>query len=747
MRGFRRASVKILVLTPLAILASVLAIGPGGLVSYTPATRVGVHSVIAFWIAIPAALAVLAFQRKRFQSNLWLMSALTFPMVIHIGSAALNLLRPSESPIVRVLTDSVSDTLELAILSFLLTGACVSFVRQSKPITQRIPTLLLIPILLLLPLAVFGGMWILILPILTTESLIGLSWMCGIIAISGLFIASTFVPRFKETDPPMDAGYFISSALLFAVSGIASLLTLPEPSLNWELAETLQMAAYLLLALAMGVPFLRRVGFQRRSAYGIIIGLILMAYLPFLITIVIEGIPPIIPSGPTNLLAYTIIHIGAASLSAMMAILLYIYPKKKTSWNHYPLIGLFGMWCGIAVVQVFLLLFPSVAPLGEPITPINVGSILTLVLLCFTARWTKQPPINREDTPSAFELTLALAGLITAVIIGEGINQLVLVLNSSLSGNRTSNTLILGTNLFIMFALAYIIFLLSEDSKGEAPVELYVVFFLAMWILPNILKSYYTLWTAGWWVSEVLLFAGLLAGSPLFTWLYVKTMHKVEDSHRKANMYADLLMHDVSNYNQMMMMSLELLGNHDIPEDQRTRVADDGRQVISISEQLISNVRLLSEADKLKNSELQSTSLVKTIVSALDLFTRRIGSGELIVEFQPDDSQAFVMANELLVHIFLNILYSALECQKRGEIVTISIREIEDSGEDFWQIDIKAPGRKADVEDLYSSGTLGLLAAQLMTESLNGTFSVETYARVDVCEGRLFSIRLHTANV
>ena len=212
-------------------------------------------------------------------------------------------------------------------------------------------------------------------------------------------------------------------------------------------------------------------------------------------------------------------------------------------------------------------------------------------------------------------------------------------------------------------------------------------------------------------------------------------------------MYADLLMHDVSNYNQMMMMSLELLGSHDISEEKRTRVADDGRQVISFSEQLISNVRLLSEADQLKTSELQPTSLVKTIVSALDLFTRRIGSGELIMEFQPKDSQAFVMANEMLVHIFLNILYSALECRKSGETVTITIHETEHSGEDFWQIDIKAPGRKTDEEDGQSSGTLGLLAARIMTESLNGTFAVETFTRVDVCEGRLFSIQLHTAKV
>jgi hypothetical protein len=272
---------------------------------------------------------------------------------------------------------------------------------------------------------------------------------------------------------------------------------------------------------------------------------------------------------------------------------------------------------------------------------------------------------------------------------------------------------------------------------------MYIAFFLAMWILPNVLKSYYVTWSIGWWVSEVLLFVGLLAGPPILIWLYVQSMHEVEDSHKRANMYADLLMHDVSNYNQMMMMSLELLGSTDISENQRTRLADDGRQVISFSEQLISNVRLLSEADIIEVGKLQPTSLVATIVSALNIFTRRIGSGELVIEFKPKDSQAFVMANDLLVHIFINILYSALECRKRGESVKIGIHETESDGDAFWQIDITSPGRSADQEDGFSSGNLGLLAARMMTESLKGKFTMETFARTDICEGRLFSILLH----
>ena len=86
-----RAIAKILILVPLGVFASWFFIGPGGLVSHSPATRVGVHSVLAFWISIPAALVLLSYHRKKQRSSILMLSALAFSIMIHIGSAALNI--------------------------------------------------------------------------------------------------------------------------------------------------------------------------------------------------------------------------------------------------------------------------------------------------------------------------------------------------------------------------------------------------------------------------------------------------------------------------------------------------------------------------------------------------------------------------------------------------------------------------------------------------------------------------------
>jgi hypothetical protein len=737
-RGLKRALAKIIILVPLAVIATFFAVGPGQIVSYTPATRVGVHSVIAFWISIPGALALLAFQKRPIRASVLMSSALLLAILIHIGSAAKNRLIINLETVSRVLSDTVLDLFEFTLYALLITGAMICYLLTSKGKTLAKRNF--ISVLLLMPLAIYGFAAFAS-PLVTQNLLSSIGYATGIIGVIGFLLATVLVFVHPDDDIPFDRGYFASALILLAVATYTTMSNIPNPSLNWEYGETLQMASFLLICLAMAVPYLKRSGYRRRNAYGLTLGLVLMVYLPFLLTIILESMSLTFFFEPFNLLAYAIVHLGAASLSGMMAILLYIYPRPEASRNHFPLVLLFGLWAAISVILVFMFSIPSLVLQGEPIIPFVVGSVVSQALLIYTILWTVRPPIDREK-PSIQRLAIVLSFFILLVVVGESINQIVLSINPLLAESPYGAFILLGSNFGIMFTFTYLVFLLAGVSEGKPSVVIYIASFLAMWILPNVLKSYYTTWTIGWWVSEILLFIGLLAGPPILIWLYVRSMHQVEDSHKRANMYADLLMHDVSNYNQMMMMSLELLGSKDISEEQRTRLAEDGRQVISFSEQLISNVRLLSEADMLEVGKLEPTSLVTTIVSALDIFTRRIGSGELVVEFDPKDSHAFVMANDLLVHIFLNILYSALECRKRGESVKIGIHETQSDGDDFWQIDITAPGRSAEQEDGYSSGTLGLLAARLMTESLNGTFAIETFARTDICEGRLFSILL-----
>ena len=445
---------------------------------------------------------------------------------------------------------------------------------------------------------------------------------------------------------------------------------------------------------------------------------------------------------PYNLMAYSIIHIGAGSLAGMMAILLYIYPKKKTSWNHYPFILLFGLWASVTLILLFTITIPVFTPLGEPITPYTVGSILSLALLFMAIYWTTNPPPDKKDPPSIFQLAIVLAGMVSLVVVGEAVNQLMLQVNQSLATNPLGSIIILCTNLVIMFAFAHLFFLLSARSRGKLTIELVVVIFLAMWILPNILKSYYALWTSGWWVSELFLFGGLLAGPPLLAILYVRAMSDVEESRNTASMYADLLMHDITNFNQILLTSFELLGFEEMNETQREKIAENGCNVISAAGQLISNVRLLSETDRLKEIKPTAMNLIPLIVKALDLFSTNVSTGELIVEFKPDIPKAIALANELAINIFINILFSILECYIGDESVRIELKNVEWNNEDYWQIDFIAHCQGQRISKTYSSSVLGLLAARVITESLNGQFVVTESKMNELISEKTFSVRM-----
>jgi len=223
-------------------------------------------------------------------------------------------------------------------------------------------------------------------------------------------------------------------------------------------------------------------------------------------------------------------------------------------------------------------------------------------------------------------------------------------------------------------------------------------------------------------------------------------MHEVVESHGKASMYADLLMHDITNFNQMMMTSFELLGDQDTPIEQREKLSADGCKVISLAEHLINNVRLLSETDKLGESQPIQKNLVSTIIEALDIFGERTSTEELVIEFKPNSAQAQVFGNDLLIHIFLNILFNVLDCYKESEKVSIEIEPIQRDGQAYWQTEITTHCRDREDYRKYSSSVLGLRAARIITESLNGTLDVTDYQDNESNKVKLFTVLIPAAN-
>jgi signal transduction histidine kinase len=733
MQGRSRIIAKVLLLVPFSIIASVYFLGPGGIVSFNPATRASVHSLLAFWIAVPTATGIIAYIKRPLRAHLILTSSLFFPMIIHTGSAAKNLFILNQSTVEYTSANAVLDLFQFALMGLLFLFFSLCYSRPQLIRQQKLSWLTIISIFLIPP-ACYGLFWYFLNFGLPSSMLVGLAWVIEASIVIVFFTTLYFIPRIKLRDLPLDKGFFAASVLMIIASSIALLLSLISTSMDWVLAESIQIASYLILGLSFSVPFLKNVGFSRRAAYTSIIGLMLMAYIPLLATIIIES-QNLQGLDPFSVLGFSVIHIGAGSLAGMMGLLLFLHSRRKPRFNYYPLILLFGLWATISLMQILIVANPAY---NEPLISFISGSLLTLILLFLSIQWTLRAP-KAESPPLTFlKLSIGYAITVALVIGGEMINRYVIDTYHQLQNGPIGPAILLVTNLIIVLALSFLIFVLANQSKGRISIDLFVVFFLTMWILPNILKSYYGYWSAGWWVSETLLFAVSLAGPPLLAWLYIQETHESEQSRAKADLLADLLMHDITNYLQMILTSLELLGSKDMENRQRERVAQDGFRVISVAEQLINNVRLLSETERSKHVELRPMNLVSVLVAALDSFSKQGLSDRVIVEFRPEIDRAPVMANELLHHIFLNILYSALEATQEERSISVEIKSVNESGVNWWETTFEVPGqwvRQAEnfriynpANNTYQGNSLGLLAAKIMTDSLRGQFIM--------CEGK-----------
>jgi hypothetical protein len=169
-------------------------------------------------------------------------------------------------------------------------------------------------------------------------------------------------------------------------------------------------------------------------------------------------------------------------------------------------------------------------------------------------------------------------------------------------------------------------------------------------------------------------------------------------------------------------------------------MADDGCNVISLAEQLISNVRLLTESDRIQEKTLQSMNLESVIVQALDLFEERVSSGELQVEFKPNNTEHHVLANDLLVHVFLNILYTVLESHQDDRAVLVELVPFTRNGEDYWKTDITSYSKISSKRKTLSSGILGITAARTIIESFNGFLEMSKSTIDSTTEKQIFSI-------
>ncbi len=737
--GQRRDAAKVLVLVPLVTACAFLFLSGFGLVSPTFETQLSVHSLAVYWAAIPAAVLIIGLYREFSRSKLFFVSAFTSVMAFQILQAINELLL--HRGISTVYSSSLLDVLlEFGILSVLLVCSFV-FKFESSEYAETQSNLYSSILVITLPVVVYGLVHYLAAGFLSVAAQHSFAVVTSVVAIICFLAIPLLALKTRSAEPLIDTGFLSTAAFLLALSTVLTLYSYLEQTYSGVLAESLQIASYLMFGLSVCIPFLRHQMFHRITSYLIVIALAVATYVPLLTTTIIQSFGLINPFGSSNYLAYAIIHIGAGSLSAIMAVLVFAYSRLKPSRIHYPLILLFVVWSSVAVTCVLSLFAFSFARVGEPVIPYFLGDLFTLILLRRIHILLSQETLKEEVIYSETNL-LAQALLIGLLMfVGEFTDQIMLGVFTPLQSSPLGYVLLLSCNYLVLLAFAYLVFLLALHSKGKVSFEICVVGLLITWIVPITLKSFYTLFSLGWWVSELVLFFSLLLGPSILAVLYIDASRDVKASDMRVRLYADLLMHDITNYNQMTLTTLELLSSDRAFTSNRDRLISDARTAVSLTERLIENVRLLNESDDWTKRPVRPIDLIGMLISVLDVVTHSPRRPDTLIRLRPQETKAFAMANELLFGALLNLIYIAIEIPSYLRELSIFVDRSSVNGSNFWKVDLDIPfqlGQENEVSRKigespvgYIENTLAFQVSRQIVDQMRG-FIETSQVQVDV---------------
>lgn len=684
LRGRRRDLAKVMVFVSLAVVSVVLTIGEVGIVSLSYATRVGVHSLLAFWVSIPAAVIVLALQHRYSLSRMFFGTAFLFAMLVQIGRALPILFQTGQGTVQITRIDLVSTLIEFAVIGLMFVLYFVfqnSEEKEFSPANRWGSAVLIISC----PVAVYSVLYYFLLPSLASEMVTNLGFVAVLVALFAFVLVPILAIRKSKQDIPCNLGYITSGSILMILSAALVLTSVVENSGIWIYAENLRIASFLLFGFSLAVPFLKNAGFPRMTRYAIVLVLALSTYLPLLATTIIETLDVTLQF--QNPFAFGIINIGACCLAAMMAVLLYAYSRIRPSGIQLPLILLFTVWAAVFLTSVLPVVLPIYGLYSEQLSSYISGSMITLVLLrYFEKRSWAAPP--EKTIPSGQRILIFILIIHASIGIGEVLNLLVLQELGSLQWNAIGNSLLLTSTLVVMFGFAYVVFLLAQRGHGTLSFESYVVALLSLWIVPVTLKSFSPQWTAGWWLSENLLFIGMLLGPLVLGFLYMRAMREADRSYDRARLFADLLMHDITNYNQVTLTTLELLESGQMEPQMTKRLVADAKRAVSMAETLVENVRLLSSAEGVTADSLEKADLVSMTVRAMDSAARSEEEAVRSMNFRATEDSAPVPSNSFLLGALVNLIYAALEVSSADDEVVLNLKHSSSLGQAWFELEI-----------------------------------------------------------
>lgn len=164
---------------------------------------------------------------------------------------------------------------------------------------------------------------------------------------------------------------------------------------------------------------------------------------------------------------------------------------------------------------------------------------------------------------------------------------------------------------------------------------------------------------------------------------------KAIEERNRAELYLDILGHDINNLNQAILTSSELLlMKKDASPKEREYALNSLQQARGISE-IISNVRKLSSMQS-REFKLEKINVFNYLSRSLENLHQSFPKKQIEINHTIPKNKIFIKGNELLQHIFDNILGNAVKFDSKDKVI---INIVHSSYKDkYWKFEFKDHG-------------------------------------------------------
>jgi signal transduction histidine kinase len=709
-------------------------------------TNICIHALIGLLALMGGAITLLRIRKDLHLSNVLLFSAFLFLGILHLIAAVLFIIGfiPPGSTISSYRL--VANILEITMFFGLLASSIFLQLFHDVPITQK-DSRLVSTIIVISSIASYSFFYFEVLPLLPILFLdvLGLYLTGASVAIS--LSTVFFIAKSDKFQQNYHTLWFINALLPFLLIAPIYFITLITPFHVWLFAILFLLISLVSFNIAIAIPQIHSTGMNQTNSFRYAFILNLFIILPFGATFIFEFFysTPVI-----SYELYSLIRVGAAIILGGIAILLYLYSKQKFTRSFIPLMLAFVTWVSVDIA--LLVLGPFLPLYQESLVPYIVGYILVFLLLITAIYWKQNPAQPKESGLPVLQIALCIIGIVFAVGISIIIENWLVMNTPGIFFSKADRIILISLSFLNVFWFTILGYFYLQESQGKITIEILGLSFLMLWIIPGILKSIFLIWEWGWWAAELLLLGGLLVAPIIFGIAYLRSLRTAEEVEKRATLYADILAHDISNYHQAILTSLELIELDDVPEEIHKQAMEQIHQSLSRADHLIKNVRRLGKVDQMPIATFQPLDLVMYIKLAFEQVSRALGETDFILKCNQKEECCYVDANILLVDLFQNLIRNAMEYSNNKKQIEVKLKLLENRDQPWWEIQIIdfgrgiPPERKAQLFNRYMDGAhgsgLGLSVVRALSEAFGGWVAVQDRIQGDYQKGTVFLVYL-----